>query len=150
MRSATQRRSSPLNCPRSRSRRSGSSSYCFCCSTPGDLIACGTGSRTTSGSGHSVTEEVSAMTSHIKTIGAILLAFAACKKPSDSSGAAVADKGAATETKPASDEIVLGILADLTGPTADVGKPYDKGMMSYIDNLNAQGGIKGKKIKPMS
>lgn len=90
------------------------------------------------------------MTRHIKTIGAILLAFAACKKPGDTSGTAGSDKGAATETKPASDEIVLGILADLTGPTADVGKPYNKGMLSYIDNLNAQGGIKGKKIKPMS
>lgn len=52
--------------------------------------------------------------------------------------------------KPASEDIPLGILADLTGPTADAGKPYNEGMLAYIDNVNATGGITGHKIRAMS
>ena len=47
-----------------------------------------------------------------------------------------------TDTAP----IKVGIIADLTGATGDVGKPYNEGMMAYIDWLNAKGGIKGRKI----
>lgn len=49
-----------------------------------------------------------------------------------------------------SEEIVIGVIADLTGATADVGKPYNEGMLAYIDNLNAKGGIEGRKIKALS
>jgi branched-chain amino acid transport system substrate-binding protein len=48
------------------------------------------------------------------------------------------------------DTIKVGILADLTGATGDVGKPYNEGMLGYIDWINAKGGISGKKIEPMS
>ena len=46
--------------------------------------------------------------------------------------------------------IKIGIIADLTGATGDVGTPYNKGMMGYIDDINAKGGISGRKIEAMS
>ena len=46
--------------------------------------------------------------------------------------------------------IKIGIIADLTGPTADVGKPYNEGMLGYVDWLNAKGGVGGRKIEAMS
>lgn len=47
-------------------------------------------------------------------------------------------------------DIVVGVIADLTGATADVGKPYNEGMLAYVDNLNAKGGVDGHKIKALS
>ena len=46
--------------------------------------------------------------------------------------------------------IKIGIIADLTGATGDVGTPYNEGMMGYIDDINAKGGISGRKIEAMS
>ncbi|MQA26664.1 MAG: ABC transporter substrate-binding protein [Micromonosporaceae bacterium] len=48
------------------------------------------------------------------------------------------------------EEIVIGVIADLTGATADVGKPYNEGMLAYVDKLNGDGGIDGRKIKALS
>jgi len=45
------------------------------------------------------------------------------------------------------DVIMVGQLADLTGPTGDVGKPYAEGVQAYKEYLNAKGGINGKKIE---
>jgi branched-chain amino acid transport system substrate-binding protein len=47
-------------------------------------------------------------------------------------------------------DIVIGVIADLTGATADVGKPYNEGMLAYVDNINAKGGVSGRKIKAIS
>ncbi|MEW6487279.1 MAG: ABC transporter substrate-binding protein [Thermodesulfobacteriota bacterium] len=44
-------------------------------------------------------------------------------------------------------EIVIGNLADITGGTGSVGKPYADGIRAYTDYINAQGGINGKQIK---
>ena len=43
--------------------------------------------------------------------------------------------------------IKVGHLADLTGPTGDVGKPYAEGVQAYKNYINAQGGINGKQIE---
>jgi len=43
-------------------------------------------------------------------------------------------------------DIKVGHLADLTGPTGDVGKPYAEGVQAYKEYINAHGGINGKKI----
>ncbi len=43
-------------------------------------------------------------------------------------------------------DIKVGHLADLTGPTGEVGKPYAQGVQAYKDWVNAHGGINGKKI----
>ena len=47
----------------------------------------------------------------------------------------------------AADVIRIGQLADLTGPTGDVGKPYAEGVQAYKEYVNAHGGINGKKIE---
>ncbi|MGD8149463.1 ABC transporter substrate-binding protein [Ornithinimicrobium sp. Y1694] len=46
--------------------------------------------------------------------------------------------------------IGVGIIADLTGATGDVGTPYNKGMLAYIDWLNGEGGIEGREIDARS
>lgn len=47
-------------------------------------------------------------------------------------------------------EIKIGHLADLTGPTSKVGKPYAKGVKDGVKYLNDNGGINGKMIKIFS
>jgi branched-chain amino acid transport system substrate-binding protein len=42
--------------------------------------------------------------------------------------------------------IKVGHLADLTGPTGEVGKPYAQGVQDYKNWVNAHGGINGKQI----
>ena len=44
-------------------------------------------------------------------------------------------------------EIKVGGLFDLTGLTADVGKPYGQGVRDGVQWLNENGGINGKKIR---
>ena len=46
--------------------------------------------------------------------------------------------------------IKIGIIADLTGATGDVGTPYNEGMLGYIDWLNSEGGIDGREIDATS
>ncbi|HEX6353228.1 ABC transporter substrate-binding protein [Actinophytocola sp.] len=48
------------------------------------------------------------------------------------------------------EDIVIGVIADLTGATADVGKPYNEGMLAYVDHVNAEGGVDGHKIRAIS
>ena len=43
-------------------------------------------------------------------------------------------------------EIKLGLIADLTGPTVDVQRPYLEGVRNYFRYVNDQGGINGRKI----
>ncbi|MDN5715829.1 MAG: ABC transporter substrate-binding protein [Janibacter sp.] len=51
----------------------------------------------------------------------------------------------------ASDQpIKIGIIADLTGATGDVGAPYNDGMKAYIDWRNSDGGIEGRQIEALS
>lgn len=49
-----------------------------------------------------------------------------------------------------SEPIKIGIIADLTGATGDVGTPYNEGMKAYIDWRNSEGGIEGRKIEAIS
>jgi branched-chain amino acid transport system substrate-binding protein len=46
--------------------------------------------------------------------------------------------------------IEVGVIADLTGATGDVGTPYNKGMLGYIKWRNSEGGIDGRDIKAFS
>lgn len=43
--------------------------------------------------------------------------------------------------------IVIGVLSDLSGATADVGTPYSEGIRGYVDQLNADGGIDGRQVE---
>lgn len=79
----------------------------------------------------------------VATTAAAALALSACGGAATEGGSG---DGASGDTTP----IKVGIIADLTGATGDVGTPYHEGMMGYIDNLNAKGGIKGRKIEAMA
>jgi branched-chain amino acid transport system substrate-binding protein len=46
--------------------------------------------------------------------------------------------------------ITVGIIADLTGATGDVGTPYHEGMMGYVDWINGEGGIEGREIEAIA
>ena len=72
-----------------------------------------------------------------------IIALAACGGGGDDGDTGAANGGDKTPIK-------IGIIADLTGATGDVGTPYNKGMMGYIDDINAKGGISGHKIEAMS
>ena len=72
-----------------------------------------------------------------------IIALAACGGGGDDGDTGAANGGDKTPIK-------IGIIADLTGATGDVGTPYNKGMMGYIDDVNAKGGISGHKIEAMS
>ncbi|WP_374999914.1 ABC transporter substrate-binding protein [Aeromicrobium sp. CTD01-1L150] len=48
------------------------------------------------------------------------------------------------------ESIPIGIIADLTGATGDVGTPYNQGMLAYIDWRNANGGVEGRMLEPRS
>jgi branched-chain amino acid transport system substrate-binding protein len=68
--------------------------------------------------------------------GATIALLAGCGGPTAGTGGDEAKK-----------DIVIGVIADLTGATADVGKPTNEGVLAYVDNLNAKGGVQGHKIK---
>jgi branched-chain amino acid transport system substrate-binding protein len=64
----------------------------------------------------------------------------ACKKDEGSAGSGGTGKGAATE-------IVIGHYASMTGNTAHFGQDTDKAARLAADQLNAGGGVLGKKVK---
>lgn len=45
------------------------------------------------------------------------------------------------------DPIKLGAIFDLTGGTADVGKPHADGVRAYIEYINGKGGVNGRQIQ---
>lgn len=71
---------------------------------------------------------------------AALLLLAACSRQRE-------QEQQAREPAP---EIVIGVLADLTGPTSDVGRFYHEGMLAFIDDLNARGGIQHRRIRALN
>lgn len=64
--------------------------------------------------------------------GAAALALTACGGP----GASGDEDG----------PIKVGVIADLTGATGDVGTPFNEGMLGYIDWRNNNGGVDGRDI----
>lgn len=75
-----------------------------------------------------------------KAIGTVLLAaWAAAACGDGRSGAGDAD-----------DVVKVGAIFDLTGPTADVGTDYARGMTAYVEWANARGGIEGRRIDLIS
>ncbi|NIS31781.1 MAG: branched-chain amino acid ABC transporter substrate-binding protein, partial [Actinobacteria bacterium] len=62
-------------------------------------------------------------TASLGILTAVALALAACGGDDDTTGEGEAE-GAAAEGEP----ILIGNIADLTGPTGDVGTPYSEGI----------------------
>lgn len=73
------------------------------------------------------------------TISALALMLAACGGDDSGGGSDGGDE-----------PIKVGILADLTGATGDVGAPYNEGMLAYVEYRNADGGIDGREIEAVS
>jgi branched-chain amino acid transport system substrate-binding protein len=71
----------------------------------------------------------------VAVLAALSLALAACGGDGD--------PAAAGDGEP----IVIGNIADLSGPTGDVGTPYSEGVRGYVEWRNAQGGIAGRPIE---
>jgi branched-chain amino acid transport system substrate-binding protein len=55
--------------------------------------------------------------------------------------------GGGGETKPASSEIVIGEYGSMTGSEANFGQSTHNGVTMAIEEINAAGGIKGKKVR---
>jgi branched-chain amino acid transport system substrate-binding protein len=63
---------------------------------------------------------------------------------------ACAPPGADDEAGDEGGAIPIGVIADLTGATGDVGTPYNDGMLGYVDWINGEGGIDGREIDATS
>jgi branched-chain amino acid transport system substrate-binding protein len=100
---------------------------------------------TSSSSSRALSSGVAAGLSRRFLLGAALalLGGFGCKdsKPSGSSGSA------STPNAPASSEIVVGHYGSLTGNTAHFGQDTDKAIRLAIDEVNAAGGVLGKKVR---
>ena len=48
---------------------------------------------------------------------------------------------------PASNEVLVGCLQDITGPTSTLGKMIKEGAQWAVDEINKSGGIKGRQVK---
>src|SRR6478752_6668883 len=81
---------------------------------------------------------------HRRPLLSILVAFAlatssACKKKDDAAGGSGGNADAT--------EIVIGHYASMTGATAHFGQDTDKAARLAAEQLNAAGGVVGKKLK---
>lgn len=77
----------------------------------------------------------------------LLTAAASCStKASDSSGGGGSAGGVKTGTGVTADTISVGQLTDLTGPFASAGKNLTQAEALYYDQINAAGGVCGRKI----
>jgi branched-chain amino acid transport system substrate-binding protein len=72
----------------------------------------------------------------------LAVSFSACKKKDDASGS-----GASGSGKADSSEIVIGHYGSMTGSTAHFGQDTDKAARLAADQINAAGGVVGRKLK---
>lgn len=72
------------------------------------------------------------------------LALNGCEKKKAPEGAPAA--GGAAQAGPSGDVILLGHVGSMTGNEATFGDSTDKGIRLAIDEVNAQGGVKGKRF----
>jgi branched-chain amino acid transport system substrate-binding protein len=61
--------------------------------------------------------------------------------------ALAAAQGAAAENGVTADKVLLGQSVALTGPAAQLGIQMRNGIKAYLDSVNAQGGVNGRKIE---
>ncbi|MEA4811632.1 MAG: ABC transporter substrate-binding protein [Anaerolineaceae bacterium] len=85
----------------------------------------------------------------------MILSIVGCatQTPAPTAQAQTSSDAKPTEAKPASSgsetggEIVVGCLQDISGPTSTLGKMVEAGAKWAFDEINANGGVGGKKIK---
>ncbi len=79
---------------------------------------------------------------HLAILSVILLAFSCTKKEASNENATTGAVGTVT-----GDEIVVGEVGSMTGGAATFGKSTHDGIMLAVEQINAAGGIKGKKVR---
>ena len=77
----------------------------------------------------------------VASLAALALGLSACGSDGGDGGG-----GEAGSDEP----IKVGMIADLTGATGDVGAPYNEGMLAYVDWRNANGGVADREIEAIS
>jgi branched-chain amino acid transport system substrate-binding protein len=77
---------------------------------------------------------------------AVALALAACEKKKTEAPAAQGSGQASAGAGPRGDTILVGHVASLTGSEATFGDSTDKAVRLAIEEANAKGGVKGKKL----
>lgn len=77
----------------------------------------------------------------------MLIGLAACGTSSAPASNSSASSSTAAPAPGAGDEIVIGCLQDVSGPTSTLGKMIEAGALWAVDEINAKGGIDGKKVK---
>jgi len=96
------------------------------------------------------------MTRRLAILAMLALLLAACggdepddaAEPDDSDPAdAPADDADDGVVETDGEPVVIGNIADLSGPTGDVGTPYSEGVRGYVEWRNGQGGIEGRPIE---
>lgn len=56
--------------------------------------------------------------------------------------------GASAQTRGVTDkEIVLGLITDMSGPIVNYGKESRNGMTMAVEEINARGGVQGRKLR---
>jgi branched-chain amino acid transport system substrate-binding protein len=79
-------------------------------------------------------------------VAAVALAAAGCEKKQEPQAAKAPEAGAAAPAPAASDTILIGHVASLTGEQATFGESTDNAIKLAIAEVNSKGGIKGKKL----
>lgn len=80
------------------------------------------------------------------TLALFATLLAACGGGGGTGGTGGSTGGGTASTEP----IRVGAIFDLTGATADVGTPYARGQIAFIDWKNEQGGINGRRLQLFS
>ncbi|MDH2430729.1 ABC transporter substrate-binding protein [Sphaerisporangium sp. TRM90804] len=82
------------------------------------------------------------------TLAALALAVTACASDKATGGApATGGDGVKTGPGVTADKISVGMLTDLTGPYASLGKSITQAQQLYFEQLNAQGGVCGRTVE---
>ncbi len=77
---------------------------------------------------------------------AVALALAGCSSKAQDSGASGGGGSVKTDIGVTADTITLGVLSDTSGPFKNLGTGNVEGNQMWADDVNAQGGICGRKI----
>ena len=78
------------------------------------------------------------------TAAAALLALTACQQKKPEGGAT---QGGVSGAPAVGDVILLGHIGSMTGNEATFGDSSDKGIRLAVDEVNAAGGVKGRKLE---
>ncbi|WP_405904112.1 ABC transporter substrate-binding protein [Streptomyces sp. NBC_00656] len=89
-------------------------------------------------------------TQHRAALGlavSLVLVLAGCSTKAGEAKDTSGSDGVKTGPGVTADAISLGILTDITGPAASLGKPALQAEQIYVDQVNAAGGVCGRKLK---